>query len=135
MLAAYPKKLVYKVVKDDLTMENMVKNGELDLVGGVITPTKFLEMKENDSLAAKFNFLTLGYTQFNRWLINHRNPIIADVQVRRALTHIIDYDYFVNQVQRGMAVRIATANASKQTVLCQRTFPCQISTSPKQRKY
>lgn len=108
MLAAYPKKLVYKVVKDDLTMENMVKNGELDLVGGVITPTKFLEMKENDSLAAKFNFLTLGYTQFNRWLINHRNPIIADVQVRRALTHIIDYDYFVNQVQRGMAVRIAT---------------------------
>lgn len=108
MLSAYPKKLVYKVVKDDLTMENMVKNGELDLVGGVITPTKFLEMKENDSLAAKFNFLTLGYTQFNRWLINHRNPILADVQVRRALTHIIDYDYFVNQVQRGMAVRIAT---------------------------
>lgn len=108
MLSAYPKKLVYKVVKDDLTMENMVKNGELDLVGGVITPTKFLEMKENDSLAAKFNFLTLGYTQFNRWLINHRNPILADVQVRRALTHIIDYDYFVNQVQRGMAVRITT---------------------------
>ncbi|MBC7776149.1 MAG: hypothetical protein H7246_12005 [Phycisphaerae bacterium] len=108
LLAAYPKKLVYKVVKDDLTLENMVKNGELDLIGGVITPAKFLEMKANDSLAAKFDFFTLGATQYNRWVLNHRNPILADVQVRRALRHIVDYDYFVNQVQRGLAVRITS---------------------------
>lgn len=108
MLGAYPKKLVYKVVKDDLTMENMIKNGELDLVGGVITPSKFLELKSNDSLASKFDFLTLGVTQYNRWVLNHRNPILSDVLVRRALRHIVDYDYFINQIQRGMAVRIAT---------------------------
>lgn len=106
MLRAYPKKLVYKVVKDDLTLENMIKNGELDLIGGVINPTKFLEMKANDSLAAKFEFLTLGTTQYNRWVLNHRNPILSDVKVRQALTHIVDYDYFVNQVQRGLAIRI-----------------------------
>jgi ABC-type transport system substrate-binding protein len=109
MLRAYPKKLIYKVVKDDLTLENMIKNGELDLIGGAINPAKFLEMKANDSLAAKFEFLTLGTTQFNRWVLNHRNPILADVKVRQALTHIIDYDYFVNQVQRGMAVRISVS--------------------------
>ncbi len=108
MLAAYPKKLVYKVVKDDLTLENMIKNGDLDLIGGAINPVKFLEMKGNDSISSKFNFLTMGYTQYNRWVLNHRNPILADVLVRRALTHVVDYDYFVNQVQRGMAVRIAT---------------------------
>jgi len=107
MLAAFPKKLVYKVVKDDLTLENMIKNGELDLIGGVINPAKFLEMKANDTLASKYNFLAMGTTQYNRWVLNHRNPILADVQVRQALTHIVDYDYFVNQVQRGMAVRIA----------------------------
>ncbi len=107
MLAAFPKKLVYKVVKDDLTLENMIKNGELDLIGGVINPAKFLEMKANDTLASKYNFLAIGTTQYNRWVLNHRNPILADVQVRQALTHIVDYDYFVNQVQRGMAVRIA----------------------------
>jgi ABC-type transport system substrate-binding protein len=106
MLRAYPKKLIYKVVKDDLALENMIKNGELDLIGGAINPAKFLEMKANYSIAAKFEFLTLGNTQFNRWVLNHRNPILADVKVRQALTHIVDYDYFVNQVQRGMAVRI-----------------------------
>lgn len=107
-LRAYPKKLVYKVVKDDPTLENMVKNGELDLVGGAINPAQFLEMKASDSLAAKFDFLTLGYTQYNRWVLNHRNPILADVEVRKALRHIVDYDYMVNQVQRGMAIRIAS---------------------------
>lgn len=108
MLAAYPKKLVYKVVKDDLSLENMIKNGELDIIGGALNPTKFLEMKANDSLKAKFDFFTLGYTSYNRWLLNHKNPILADVAVRRALRHIADYGYFVNQVQRGMAVQISS---------------------------
>lgn len=108
ILAAYPKKLVYKVVKDDAAIENMVKNGELDLVGGVITPSKFLEMKANDSLAAKFDFFAIGAVQYNRWLLNHRTPILSEVLVRQALRHIIDYDYCVNQVQRGLAIRIAS---------------------------
>jgi len=108
LLAAYPKRLVYKVVKDDPTLENMLKNGELDVIGGVINPAKFLEMKTNDSLTSKYDFFTVGTTQYNRWVLNHRNPILADVQVRRALTHVVDYDYFVNQVQRGLAVRIAS---------------------------
>ncbi len=108
MLAAHPKKLIYKVVKDDLSLENMIKNGQLDLIGGVITPTKFLEMKANDSLNTKYDFFTVGTTQYNRWVLNHRNPILADVQVRRALTHVVDYDYFVNQVNRGLAVRISS---------------------------
>ncbi len=107
MLAAYPKKLVYKLVKDDQTLENMVKNGELDLVGGTITPSKFLDMKNNDSLNTKFDFFSMGYVQYNRWLLNLRNPILADLEVRRALRHVVDYDYFINQVQRGLAVRIA----------------------------
>jgi len=106
MLAAYPKKLIYKVIKDDLTLENQIKNGELDLIGGVINPVKFLEMKANDSLTAKYDFFTVGSTQYNRWVLNHRNPILADVQVRRALSHVVDYDYFVNQVNRGLARRI-----------------------------
>jgi peptide/nickel transport system substrate-binding protein len=108
MLRVYPKKIVYKVVSDDLAMENLIKNGQLDLVGGSINPSKFLEWKAIDSLAAKFNFLTMGYTQYNRWMLNHKNIVLSDPMVRKALTHVIDYDYLVNQVQRGMAIRISS---------------------------
>jgi peptide/nickel transport system substrate-binding protein len=108
MLQAYPKKLVYKVVADDLAMENQIKSGQLDLIGGSINPAKFLEWKESDSLKAKFDFLAQGYVQYNRWLVNHKNPVLADPIVRKALTHVVDYDYVINQVQRGMAVRLAS---------------------------
>ncbi|MDX1912687.1 MAG: ABC transporter substrate-binding protein [Saprospiraceae bacterium] len=107
MLAAYPQKLVYKVVKDDPTLENRLRNGELDLAGGSITPSKFLEFKADSALSKKYDFFALGTVQYNRWLLNHRHPILGDVQVRRALAHIVDYDYFVQQVQRGLAVRTA----------------------------
>ncbi|MBN8678970.1 MAG: hypothetical protein J0M29_12150 [Chitinophagales bacterium] len=108
MLHAYPKKLVYKVVKDDQSMENMIKSGELDLVGGSLNPAKFLEWKAVDSLSARFDFKTLGYTQYNRLVLNLKNPVLSDVLVRRAIKHAIDYDYLVNQIQRGMAIRIAS---------------------------
>jgi ABC-type dipeptide transport system, periplasmic component len=55
MLSAFPKKLTYKVVKDDLIMANMIKNGELDLVSN-ITSTAFSELKGLDSLTAKYDF-------------------------------------------------------------------------------
>jgi ABC-type transport system substrate-binding protein len=50
----------------------------------------------------------MGYTQYNRWMLNHKNIVLSDPMVRKALTHVIDYDYLVNQVQRGMAIRISS---------------------------
>jgi peptide/nickel transport system substrate-binding protein len=43
--------------------------------------------------------------QYNRWLFNLTKPQLSDVRVRKALAHIIDYNYLVNNVRAGMAVR------------------------------
>lgn len=110
-LQAYPKKLVYKVVTDDLAMENLIKTRQLDLIGGSINPAKFKEWQAIDSLKTRFDFLAQGFTQYNRWVLNLKNPILADPLVRKALSHVVDYDYLLNQVQRGMAVRIAAPMA------------------------
>ncbi len=96
------------MVSDDLAMENQMNGGQLDLIGGSINPAKFLEWKEVDSLKAKFDFFAKGFVQYNRWLVNHKNPVLADPMVRQALTHLVDYDYLINQVQRGLAQRIAS---------------------------
>lgn len=106
MLLAAPKKIVYKVIKDDAAVRNMITTGEIDLVGGSIGAPLFLELRDIDSIKAKYDFLTFGFTQYNRWVLNHQNPILKDVKVRQALTHIADYDYFIKQVNRDMAIRI-----------------------------
>jgi peptide/nickel transport system substrate-binding protein len=104
-LVAYPKRLVYKVVKDENVLENMLKKGELDIVAGSISFTKFLEMKNNDSLKTRYNFDVLPPMQYNRVLTNLTKPNLKDVKVRRALAHIIDYDHFIKNIRSGMAVR------------------------------
>ncbi len=105
LLAAYPKRLVYKVVKDENVVENMLKNGELDIVPGSLSPGKFLEMKAKDSLAAKYNFDILPAMQYSRWLLNLNKPNLQDVRVRKALAHIVDYDNFIKNIRLNLAIR------------------------------
>lgn len=105
LMAAYPARLVYKIVLDEAAVENLLKTDALD-VAVQISPAKFLEMKQNAALGAKYDFQTLGATQYNRWAFNLRNPKLQDKLVRQALTHIVDYDYLINNVMQGLAQRI-----------------------------
>ena len=105
ILAAYPKRLIYKVVKDENVVENMLKSGQLDIVAGSISPARFLEMKQKDSLNTRYDFDLLPALQYNRWLFNLNKPVLKDVQVRKALAHVIDYDHFINNIRSGLAVR------------------------------
>ncbi len=105
ILAAYPDKIVYKLVSDEAAIENLLKTNALD-VAIQIAPAKFLEMKQNPTLAEKYDFLTFGATQYSRIGINLRNPKLADKRVRQAFAHAIDYDYLVNNVMQGLAQRL-----------------------------
>ncbi|MCB0526130.1 MAG: ABC transporter substrate-binding protein [Saprospiraceae bacterium] len=105
ILAAYPEKLVYKVVKDENVVENMMKSGELDIIAGSLSPGKFLEMKEKDSLTANYDFTLLPALQYNRWLLNLTKPNLQDVRVRKALAHIVDYNHFIKNIRKNLAVR------------------------------
>ncbi|MBP6826634.1 MAG: hypothetical protein KA165_08760 [Saprospiraceae bacterium] len=105
ILAAYPSKLVYKIVLDEAAIENLLKTDALDVVTN-LTPTKFQEMKQNATLAGKYDFHTYGATQYSRWAFNMRSPKLSDKRVRQALAHVVDYDYMLNSVMQGLAQRI-----------------------------
>lgn len=107
-LGAYPNKLIYKVVKDENVVENMIKSGELDIIAGSLSPGKFLEMKEIDSLKTKYNFELLPALQYNRWILNLAKPYLQDVRVRQALAHIVDYDHLIKKIRLNLAVRTAS---------------------------
>ncbi|MCW5924660.1 MAG: hypothetical protein KIS77_20240 [Saprospiraceae bacterium] len=107
LLAAYPTKLVYKIVQDEAAVENLFLTDALD-VAVQVTPAKFLEMKQNPALEAKYDFLSIGATQYNRLAFNLRNPKVQDKRVREALAHAIDYDYLINNVMQGLAQRIVS---------------------------
>ncbi|MBK8426080.1 MAG: hypothetical protein IPL27_09020 [Lewinellaceae bacterium] len=102
MLAVYPQKLVYRVVKDEAAAENMLKTGDLDIVTG-LNAAKFIELKSNAALTEKYDFVNNGSIQYARWIFNLRSPKLSDVRVRRALAQVVDYDYALKTVLQGMA--------------------------------
>jgi peptide/nickel transport system substrate-binding protein len=104
-LRAYPEKIVYRPVKDEGALENMIKNGEID-VALTLSPNKFLELKANASVAQKFDFDTKPMTIYNQWVFNNRNPKLADKRTRQALAYLVDYDNIINSIQKGLAHRI-----------------------------
>lgn len=103
-LMAEPAKLVYKITGQDDALENMLKNEEVD-VAVSINPAKFLEWQKNETLKAKYDFLTGWISQYNRIHFNVGNPKLADKRVRQALAQAVDYDYLINTVVMGLGER------------------------------
>jgi peptide/nickel transport system substrate-binding protein len=103
-LRAYPEKIVYRPVKDEGAVENMIKNGEIDM-SLTMSPNKFLELKANADVAQKYDFNTLPMTMYNQWVFNLRNPKLADKRTRQALAYLVDYENIITSIQKGMASR------------------------------
>ena len=104
MLGAYPKKLDYKVVKDEPAIENMLRNGTLDVADNM-APENFLRLSKDPDLLKNYDFKTQPIAQYAKWMLNNRNPKLADVRVRQALSYLVDYDYVVNTAMQGLAKR------------------------------
>lgn len=104
LLAAYPEKLVYRVVKSEEATANMLRSGELDIALNLNANT-FLELQQDTALRNAYDFKTMWQSTFTRWLFNARNPKLADVQVRQALSQLVDYDYLIQTVSAGLANR------------------------------
>jgi ABC-type transport system substrate-binding protein len=109
----YPDKIVYKVAKADDVVINMLQAGELDIATS-IPPSKYIELQKDANLSSRYDFKTFWTAQYNRIMINTRDPRLSDKRVRQAIAQAVDYDYMLNSVQHGMATRtVSPINPNK----------------------
>jgi peptide/nickel transport system substrate-binding protein len=104
LLQAYPTYITYRIILDEAAAEAAIKNGEIDLMAD-INASAFNRLRNHPEWKDKLNFDTPALMQVNYIEINHRNPILADVRVRKALAYTIDYDGLLNNVMEGLATR------------------------------
>lgn len=104
LLGAYPDTLVYKFIRDEAVIENLLRTGDLDVVL-TMSPENFLRLQKDSFLSQYYDFETRWQAQYNRWLFDLRDPIMADKGVRHALAHVVDYDFLLNTVQQGLSER------------------------------
>ncbi len=103
-LTAYPEKLIYRFIKEEAATENLIRSGDLDVVPA-LSPTKFVEMKQDSCLPLRYDMALVGANAYARVLCNTTRPALADKRVRQALAHAIDYDYMLNTIWESMAER------------------------------
>lgn len=103
-LAAYPEKIIYRFVKEEAAAENLIRNGDVDIVPA-LSPTKFVELKQDTCLPLRYDMVLVSANAYARVLCNTARPALADKRVRQALAHAMDYDYMLNTIWEDMAER------------------------------
>ncbi len=104
-LGAFPEKLVYRFIKEDGAIENLMRSGGLDIIPD-ISPAKFIALQKDSCLTEQYEFNVQPNTNYGRIMLNHNNPKLADKNVRQAIAYSIDYDYLINTVFQGFASRL-----------------------------
>lgn len=98
------KYALFKIIRDDQTRTMKVRKGEIDLAQQELPPMKAHQLMSVESLQV-FRYPGLSLTYL---LLNLDDPVLAKLDVRRAIARSIRRDLFVKHLLYGMA-EVATS--------------------------
>lgn len=103
LLTANPDRIEYIILPDEATSILELKKGNVDIVSD-LSPNVFVELQKTEKDHLQFAMPML--MQYNYIEINHRNPILQNLNVRKALAHLIDVDQFIKNEYDNLAIRV-----------------------------
>jgi len=101
-LSSIPERLVFKIIPDVNSALSLLQSQELDIITG-IPPDRFEDLKKE--LQADYNFYTPPKLSYDYIGINGNRDQLADVNVRRALAHLVDVNLIISEIWNGQAQR------------------------------
>ncbi|MFZ1704912.1 MAG: ABC transporter substrate-binding protein [Saprospiraceae bacterium] len=104
-LKSNPDKIVFHIIADDVAAMMQLKEGKIDIMNQV-SDDDFLALQKDINFVDKFHFFTPSLTKYYVILLNNSNPKLKDKKVRRALAHLVDVDYILNNLENGFGQRL-----------------------------
>ncbi len=104
-LKAFPDKIEYLIIPEESSALLELEKGNIDIMSN-ITPRKFIELKNKKLNNLKF--ATPSTMRYNLIEINHRNPLLADINIREALSNLIDIKAFIRDQYFDLALPITS---------------------------
>ena len=99
---ANPDEIVYEIINDYTTAITAMKDGSLDVMRSV--PAKnFVTLKKNEKFLQKYSLhepVSMSYLYIG---MNMDHPILSDLNVRKAFSHMVDKQKIVDQLYKGYA--------------------------------
>ena len=104
-LSADPEAIVFKVITDNNTVGNALRDELVDVVIA-LEIDQFQDFQRDEYISARYDFATAPSFKYFGILLNQRDPLMADVAVRRALAHCVDTEQIIEQLFPGLASRV-----------------------------
>jgi ABC-type transport system substrate-binding protein len=102
---AYPDTVSLKPVADPTTASQMFSNNEFD-VAISLDSKDFLSMSSMESFSNQYRFENESSNLAYMVLQNMKSPVLSDNKVRKAVTHLFDYDNIISTAFDGLGTRI-----------------------------
>ena len=102
-LTANPDKLIYKIYANDAAALNDLKAGNLD-VFPQMTAVDYKKFDVDADFKTKYNIFALKSTYLIALNINIRRPIMSDLKVRQAFSHLVNIEEVIKNIHAGMAL-------------------------------
>lgn len=99
-----PQKMIFHVIPDEITAVAQLKAGQLDVINEISTDV-FENLKKDTFFNGVFEFYNPALMRQYFVLLNMRDPVISEVNVRQALAHLIDVDDIINNLEYGLGIR------------------------------
>ncbi len=104
-LSADPEAMVYKIITDNNTVGNALRDELVDVVIA-LEIDQFQAFQNDPYISERYDFTTVPSFKYFGLLLNQRDPLLADVRVRRALAHVVNTDEIIEQLFPGLATRV-----------------------------
>jgi peptide/nickel transport system substrate-binding protein len=103
-LQANPKKIILRIVPDEITAASMIKDGQLDFMEMGNSNT-FLDLKNDDGFNKDWTFHVPQVLRYYFLCLNNKSPIFSDKVVRRAFAHLVDVEDIMENIDGGLGIR------------------------------
>lgn len=92
--------LVFKVIRDDFTRYQKMLKGEVDIAQNVLPTEKIAEFQKRPN---DFDVLTYPGLNMTYILLNFRDPLLSQKDIRAALAHAVDRESILKFKMNGLA--------------------------------
>jgi len=127
LLKANPKRIIFRPVQDVNATIALLKDGSLDAATEIQPPKVFKELMENEQVKANYNFHAPMARNYYFYSFNVSAPKVSDKRVRRALTHLVDVDFALEEMAYGQATRLINTFMPDEKILNKDLKPIEFS--------
>ena len=101
ILRSNTEKITLRIVPDEVTAINMLKEGKLDFLR-ISNGKTFLELRDDEKMAEMFTFHIHQLFRYYYFGINNTSPLLSNKKLRRAVAHIADVDDIIESLEGGL---------------------------------